>query len=219
MDTTAITKGIDVYHGDGAIDWSAVLAAGIGFAFCKATEGTAGTDPAFDANWRGMGAVGITRGAYHFLHPGDDAHIQATHFLAVVGRSGGFLATDLPPVLDLEMHDGQPTARIVAAAHAWLETVTTATGKVPIVYTSPGFAGEFLDDSLGDYPLWIAHYTDRPAPIVPAGWADWTIWQYAAAEQGGHTVPGCPEPSVDINRFRGSHSDLVARFGLNGGVQ
>jgi len=61
------TKGIDVSHFQGEIDWSTVKAAGIDFAFIKATDGVAEIDPRFVENWQGAGQANIARGAYHFF--------------------------------------------------------------------------------------------------------------------------------------------------------
>ena len=76
--------GIDVSHFQGEVDWGAVAAAGVRFAFIKATEGLDDVDPRFAQNWQGSRAAGLLRGAYHFLHPNLDARQQAAHFL--VGR-------------------------------------------------------------------------------------------------------------------------------------
>src|SRR3954453_10276082 len=58
-------RGIDVSHHQGQIDWSAVKASGIQFAYIKATEGTEFTDATFAENWRNSNTAGIVRGAYH----------------------------------------------------------------------------------------------------------------------------------------------------------
>ena len=96
-------KGVDISHYDGTIDWTQVKAAGISFAFAKATEGTSYVDPTFATNWAGMKAAGIVRGAYHFFDPAVDATSQVTYCLATVGT---LEAGDLPIVLDFEQLNG-----------------------------------------------------------------------------------------------------------------
>src|SRR5277367_3088008 len=64
-----VVKGVDVSHYDGAIDWGKVKAAGIDFAFMKATESTDFIDPEFAANWKFAASNNVIRGAYHFLRP------------------------------------------------------------------------------------------------------------------------------------------------------
>lgn len=82
--------GIDVSHHQGLVDWPAVARDGIKFGFVKATEGTGFVDRRFQHNWRSMAQVGIIRGAYHFLHPGNGT-AQARHFLGAVGNAAGSL--------------------------------------------------------------------------------------------------------------------------------
>src|SRR5918998_6939443 len=108
--------GIDVSHFQGRVDWQAVKAAGCAFAFAKATEGAGVTDPYFAANWSGMQAAGLARGAYHFFHPAQDASQQAAHFLATVQLG----PTDLPPVIDVELNDGAANDTVVRGVQTWL---------------------------------------------------------------------------------------------------
>src|SRR5215218_9032286 len=77
-------RGVDVSHYQGNVDWAEVEAAGVGFAFLKATEGTTFTDRTFRRHWAALGETRILRGAYHRFRPGRDAAAQAEHFLAVV---------------------------------------------------------------------------------------------------------------------------------------
>src|ERR1700728_5326112 len=62
-------QGVDVSHYDGTVNWTQVKAAGISFAFAKATESDNDIDPTFATNWAGMKAAGVVRGAYHFFDP------------------------------------------------------------------------------------------------------------------------------------------------------
>lgn len=217
----ARAKGIDVGHMDGAISWARVIAAGISFAFCKATEGTGFVDPLLKANWQGMGQAGITRGAYLFFNPAQDGPTQASCWLSAMAHAGGLLPTDLPPVLDIEQTDGQTPDHILGAAMKCLATLEVHTGKKPIVYVSQSFCDEnHLGLLLRDHPLWIASYTNAPGPHLPfdahgVPVRDWALWQYAAGEDGGHNVPGVPV-SVDVNWYNGSHEQMVERFGLKG---
>jgi lysozyme len=57
------------------------------------------------------------------------------------------------------------------------------------------------------YPLWIANYTTKPQPLVPAnnwGGNGWMFWQYT--ENG--SVAGV-KGDVDRNRFQGSFEKLL----------
>jgi lysozyme len=203
-------KGIDVYHGDNggnAIDWNAVKQAGISFAFAKATESTDFTDSMFQANWSGMKAAGIVRGAYHFFHADVDPVAQAQFFLSTVGPlSPGDLL-----VLDLETTNGQTDSVVEAHAATFLDTVKASSGVTPFLYTSPLFLSSYAQ--LGAYPLWIAHY-GVSCPMVPAPWTTYVFWQ-----SSGGTV-GPISGTVDLDSFNGTPAQLEALGGgtSDGGV-
>src|SRR5579872_5831321 len=60
--TGTTLKGVDVSHYDGTINWNSAKAAGISFAFAKATQGDSYVDNTFATNWAGMKAAGVIRG-------------------------------------------------------------------------------------------------------------------------------------------------------------
>ena len=209
--------GIDVSnHNGGSIDWHAVKSSDISFAFAKATEGGDYVDKFFAHNWKQMKEAGVIRGAYHFFRPLKDPKQQAENFLAQVKST--LEPDDLPPVLDVE-HYPEKVAREwqqislnqrLECVEEWLEIVHQATGMKPIIYTSPSFWKEYMNNLpiLTEYPLWLAHYTRNEEPNVPAnnwGGNGWTFWQYT--ENG--TAPGIAG-KVDRNRFNGSFEGLVA---------
>jgi lysozyme len=198
----ATTKGVDVSHYQGTINWANVHAAGIGFAFMKATENVDFVDPTYATNWAAAGQNGVVRGAYHFFRPAVDAVAQADYFLQ---HAGAPAAGDLPLTLDLEVTDGLGGAAVAQAALAFLARVEEQTGRTPIVYTSPSFFTSTLGSPSGfeRYVLWIANW-GVTCPNVPApAWNDWVFWQ--DADNG--TVNGIPG-AVDTDVFNGSLSDL-----------
>lgn len=201
--------GIDVSHFEGAVDWSHVLASGMSFGFTKATEGLHMVDAEFADNWQNMASVGITRGTYHFFHGNESGAAQAEFFLASIKAAGGSLATDMPPVLDVEVSDGADRDSYTTEIKAWINTVREATRKTPILYGSASFLDVNTLPQFGDLPLWVAHYTLAPQPRVPQGWDSWTFWQYTDRLN----VLGVPT-TTDANRYDGPHADLINRFGL-----
>lgn len=191
-------KGVDVSHYQEEIDWETVAQNGISFAFIKATEGKELKDEYFRRNWDAAGAAGIARGAYHFFLPSVDVEAQVDNFLSVVQVAPG----DLPPVLDLEVTGDQDRNTIRAGARRWLELVEQRTGVTPILYTMPRFAEDYLDESFGKYPLWMARlhwFWWGP----PAFWSDWTFWQYSH----NGTAAGI-SGEVDLNYFNGTPEHL-----------
>ena len=201
------TKGIDVSHFQGVINWRKVRRTGVTFAFAKATEGINTVDSAFTANWNGMADAGIIRGAYHFYSAGRDAAQQAQHFIEVLGT---IEANDLPPVLDLEDRVGIAKnkisrASLINSVNTFLSVLTDAYGVTPIIYADPSFWKQYMTPSYGDYPLWIAnpHVT---SPTIPADWNDYTFWQY---ENRGRVDGIAPGTNVDLNYFNGSVQELI----------
>jgi lysozyme len=182
-----------------------VAASGIRFCFIKATEGDSEVDPRFLANWRAAQQADIARGAYHFFHPALPVTSQADLFLTTVRQAD---AGDLPPVLDLEAPlewAPVPLAERAARALHWLQLVEQSIERRPLVYLSPSFMTEVLENAsaLSAYSLWIAEYTPAPAPSVPAPWKIWKFWQHT----GDGTAAGISTP-VDLSWFNGTLNDL-----------
>lgn len=193
-------QGIDVSHFQGNVHWPSVRQAGKVFAFAKATDGITYTDPQFAANWTGIKAAGLVRGAYHFFEPNDDAASQVQNFLNAVQLEPG----DLPPVLDVERNAGVTSAQLWEGVAAWLQEVEAKTGRQPMIYVSPGFwNGNSPDLSLTRYPLWLADYAAQP--VLPQGWTTWRFWQYS---QTG-SVEGVPG-QFDLDEFNGTVDQLLA---------
>jgi MYXO-CTERM domain-containing protein len=190
-------EGIDVSHWQGTIDWAKVKASGRTFAIVKATEGTTFVDNKFAENWAAMKQEGLIRGVYHFFHSDDDPIEEANHFLATIGT---LEPGDLPPVLDMEVSDGQSASTITDHAIAWLDHVAAATGMKPILYTGPNFVNNVIKNPPGleDHAvLWVANW-GVSCPNVPAPFTSWGFWQYSATG----TVPGI-SGDVDLNVFNG----------------
>jgi GH25 family lysozyme M1 (1,4-beta-N-acetylmuramidase) len=61
--------GIDVYSGDGAVNWTSVKNGGYQFAFVKATEGVNFIDSRFNTNMTNANAAGVYVGPYHLARP------------------------------------------------------------------------------------------------------------------------------------------------------
>lgn len=209
--------GIDVSYWDAGIDWPKVRATGQRFVFAKATEGDFHSDQTFGANWTGAKAAGLLRGAYHFFRANVDGKKQANRFIEYV-KSANDLG-ELPPVLDLESHDGQRKEKIIERAKTWLDLVEAAFGKKPIIYSAQYFLQDYFSEAGGgppvwakDYPLWLAqypnNYSEESKPFLPRGWFKWTFWQYS--EKG--RVNGI-NASVDMNLFNGTLEELYQLAG------
>jgi GH25 family lysozyme M1 (1,4-beta-N-acetylmuramidase) len=186
--------GVDISHWQsGAIDWFKAKAAGVQFAYHKATEHTSYRDPKY-AQRRGECALSAVRfGAYHFARPGrSSGAAQARFFLAVALPRPG----DLRPVLDLEDRGGLSDERLTAWVEQFVAEVVKATGKPPVIYTP--FK---LTRDVGCF-LWMARYNNANAlPKIPAPWDRWTIWQFSNGVFGRpNVVPGIGK--CDINTLQ-----------------
>jgi hypothetical protein len=111
---------------------------------------------------------------------------------------------DLPPVLDLEVTGGLRPHALQRWTRTWLRAVHRATGRTPVIYTSPVFWRTALANThkFSRYPLWIAHY-GVARPQIPGGWRTWTFWQ---GRRDGR-VAGIGA-GVDRNAFNGSMARL-----------
>src|SRR5579863_6399541 len=231
---SSTVEGIDVYSGDGTIDWTQVKGSGRQFAFIKATQGNYNTQSTFAANWSAAATAGVLRSPYHFFDATIDGVAQAQWFLNEVSKSGGLQPSDLPPMLDIECPTAStqaasqsgceytgnsgwaPPATIASRAFDWLNTVEQATGRKPIIYSYPSWFGDagFTDSKLANYPLFIATYGSCAS--VPAPWTTTVFWQYSASG----TVPGLTA-KADVDRFVGTIDGLMGLTGTppsDGGV-
>jgi lysozyme len=216
-----VVEGVDVYSGQGTIDWAKANGAGIQFAFIKATQGDYNKQSTFVTNWQGSKAAGVIRSPYHFFDGTIDGVAQANAFLAEVTAGGGLEPGDLPAMLDIECptsatqsqaqsnceYTGNsgwvPTATLSQRIFDWLDTVQQATGRAPVLYSYPSWfqSVAFTDPKLATYPLYIASYNS--CATIPQPWTEAIFWQYTATG----TVAGI-SGEVDRDRFFGTAADL-----------
>ena len=200
--------GVDVSSFSGTVNWKQVQASGRTFAYAKATTGTNYTDPTFATNYAAIKAAGLHRGAYHTFDPTVDGTTQAQYFLSIIGtlQSG-----DLPPALDVEglvspNPDSVGGAVSVSVLQAgilqWMTKVQAATGRTPILYSSPAILQQALASGSSADLLWVSGY-GVTCPLLPAGSHQWVFWQ----SSGSGKVPGI-SGAVDLGEFNGSLADL-----------
>ena len=190
--------GIDISRWNTGIDWPVAQAAGVSFAFIKATEGGDHVDPEFRHHWAAARRAGVPRGAYHFWYHCRSGAEQADWFIRNVPREAGAL----PPVLDLEWPRSRNCphrpdgAHVRREARIFLDRLEAYYGQRPIIYTTPDF---YQDTGIGSLraEFWLRAVADHPSSVYPG--ADWTFWQYT----GTGLIAGIPG-KVDINAFRGS---------------
>jgi lysozyme len=203
-------EGVDVSVYDGTVDWAQVKASGRAFAIAKATEGSTITDGEFSTNWPGMKSAGIVRSAYHFFHCDTAPATQATYFLGVMGA---LQPGDLPPSLDFEDTTTCTASTGISMAIEWLDAVASATGTLPILYTSVNVLSNFQNTQslAGHAQLWVAS-RGVTCPDLPAPFTAWSFWQYSLTG----TAAGLPNSNgmADLDQFNG---DMTALLGITVG--
>jgi lysozyme len=202
----SVVNGVDVSTYDGVVDWPTVKSAGIDFAFARISDGTTHPDDRFAANWPGMKAAGVVRGAYQYFRASEDPSAQANLAVAALTKAGGMALGDLPIVADVETPDGQTSAIIETKLKNWLGALEQATGKKPIIYTSVG-TWPVTSTAFAGYTLWVANY-GVTCPAMPTGWTKWAFWQTSATgTTKGISIKG------DLDEFNGTLADLIALAG------
>jgi len=198
-------QGIDVSRYQGKIDFERVRAAGVHFAFIKATEGSDYVDPNFARNWAAARAAGLPRAAYHFMYWCGTAAEQARWFEKNVPND----PDALPPVLDVEWTSHSRTCRgrpspdeAFAKVEAMLKLLEEYTGKLPIIYTDITFHQEVLEGRHLPNTFWLRSVAAEPHRRY--GNRGFTFWQWT--ETG--TMPGI-RGEVDRNAFYGSPNDWM----------
>ena len=207
---TTVCGGADVVHGmdvssyETSIDWPTAKASGIEFAFIRATDGMQFRDPKFAAYWAGARAAGVMRGAYQFFRPAQDPIAQADLLLALIGER---MPGDLPPAIDVETTGGLAPAEVAKAVRVWVDHVTAAIGRPPIIYAGYYSWQDYTDNAnLTAFPLWHAQYTTAPCPNIPTPWTAWSFWQYSSTG----TVPAVTGELTDLDVFDGTRDALTA---------
>jgi len=197
--------GIDVSHWQGEISWSKVQAAGVKFAYAKATDGRSMVDSRYAYNRSQADVLGLRFGAYHFARPdwtSYDAGKEADFFV----NNAGLLGRHMLPALDLELSGGLSKSGLIAWVKGWLREVQARVGVKAVIYTTPGFWKYYLGNTTwfaanGYRVLWVANW-GVSSPSVPASdWNGngWTLWQRSDCGSVAG-ITGC----VDVDMFNGT---------------
>ena len=208
-----LVSGVDVAGhqrpGGAPINWRQVSGpGGQQFAFVKASEGSDWKNDFYDEDAQAAADAGMQVGAYHYARPAGDPLAQARFFASVINDGP---ATQLPPVLDLEVDEGLGPLQLAAWTSIFLKEVEAQTGTKPMIYTYRYFWYEHMNntDAFTDYPLWLAAYQNQP-PRPVGGWDKLSFWQRSDSGR----VAGINTP-VDMNLFNGTNSQLGQFAGGN----
>lgn len=145
-------KGIDIASMQGTVDFAKVKAAGIEIVYIKATEGLTYNSPTMLAQYKGAKAVGLKVGFYHYLRANNPVS-EANNFLAVTAGLG----VDCKYAIDVEIPLGQTASQISSNIRQFADHLI-ANGKGVIVYTGDAFYSAYLNSTVQNIGMWIAHY-------------------------------------------------------------
>ncbi len=179
-------RGIDVYKGNGTINWDKVKRAGIDFAMIKASQGRGETeltksaylfgDANFKDNILGATAAGIPCGVWHWLtaRTVHEAKTEADFFIQTIRPYKSNIK--LWAAVDVESDQHLPTAKsaLTPIVKAFMERVEAA-GFRPMLYTNPNYLTyRYTPGAFDDTEIWLAHYDTHKPMDVP----NLRIWQY-----------------------------------------
>jgi lysozyme len=202
-------NGTDLAYSNVTVNYEAMAASGIQFAYLKIGQGLTITDPMYAKHRAGCQAAGVLWGAYYFADYRYSATPQAAKLCYLLGDVLG----DLIPALDLEYEErlGWPRpsgASMAAWTLDFLREWKKQTGKPIIFYTNPDLIHELkkapggIPAEILACPLWIAHYTTQ-AYLDFEPWKAWTFWQEAGDVKGSWSAGG-----VDYDYFNGTLDQL-----------
>ena len=108
----AIVYGVDVYSGNGTMNWPLIAGGGKDFAMVKATEGVGFQDSKLSQNESNGTAAGLYIGCYDFAHPENNTPVaEADYFVNYAKPLNAFAAGHLDPMLDMETGAARTSAR------------------------------------------------------------------------------------------------------------
>lgn len=145
-------KGIDIYSGQGEINFNKAKESGVEVVYIKATEGITYTDTTFKSFYDKAKAAGLKVGFYHFLRNNNPIE-EAKHFINVTDG----LEADCRYAIDVEAVLGQTSDKIVNNVIQFANYLKS-NGKDTVIYTYTSFLKEYLQSINNSFQLWIAEY-------------------------------------------------------------
>lgn len=213
---------IDISHYQGHVDFASVVNEPVAAVICKASFGTSGRDNTYPLREPAAKLQGLLWGAYHFGTGDGTGQQQAQNFLNAInfsGSSSDLIALDFEPNVDASGNALGPTMTL-DQARGFVSSIFSTVGRYPLLYSNHFLTAQLqgtADPVLSNCPLWIAEYMLSPTavPTLPAGWSNWTLWQYTDGSVGQlpHTVLGIG--GCDRDYHSGSADELKTKWPLS----
>ena len=196
---TAISIGIDVSRYQGDINWAAVAASGVQYAFVRVGSVKYGVDAKYDQNMRQAAANGVKTGVYIYSYATtpQEAAAEAVFVLQAISN----YTISMPVAIDIEdsVQKTLSPAQIAEIANTFCAIIENA-GYYPIVYGSKNWYQNYIGPIA--YDKWVAQYN------TSCDIEDAAFWQ--SSSKG--VVPGIAG-DVDIDY---QYKDLSASIVGNG---
>jgi GH25 family lysozyme M1 (1,4-beta-N-acetylmuramidase) len=196
--TGPVLHGLDIsayqHHGTVPINWDRVRHSSMRFAAIKVAEGTYYVNPFYAADARAALRAGLLVAPYTFANPHVSGGASQADY-AVRRARYHWTGRMLPLEVDLEPNPytrlehvgvcyGLDHRQMVSWIESFAARTRDLTGTRPLIYTTASWWQRCTGNSraLSINPLWVAAY-GTPAPQMPAGWPNWTVWQYRSSGQ------------------------------------
>ena len=188
------SNGIDVYTGQGVIDWQRVADSGISFAMIKASQGRGETsatknlrnftDSRFARNITEASKAGLMVGVWHWLTARSvaEAEEEADYFLKVIAPYRSKITLWAAADVESETYLADlGKAELTEITRGFLNRLSKD-GYRPMLYTNPNFIKyRFEQNAFSDTDIWLAHYNVSRPMSVP----NLKIWQHSAGRVAG----------------------------------
>jgi lysozyme len=192
-------EGVDVSKWQGVIDWNK-MASRADFSFIRSSYGLT-QDQKYQQNITGASSNGVYEGIYHYFMNNILPESQAQYFATFYNNDHA-----LPPAVDIEDPKNIPSD-LRNRVWRFLQSYEGITDVRPMIYTSPGYWNAWIGNTewAKDYELWVAHW-GAVRPTIPAGFTDWTFWQYT--NKGYAADYGASSSWIDLDFFNGTNEEL-----------
>ncbi len=206
-------EGTDLSYANGEVDYQAMKAAGIRFAFIKVGQGTGITDPLYGAHKAGCKKVGCLWGPYFFCDYRYSPIVQAKRFAAMPGDDWGQLSATMDIEYEERLDWGRPSG---SAMYDWgCQFITqfeieTQGKRTLVIYTNPDLISEIKPylkpgDPFMRHGLYLAHWTSEAEFANFSPWPEMQYWQQAGDVKGSWSTG-----SVDYDYFIGTEEEFAA---------
>lgn len=194
--STAIGVGIDVSKYQGDVDWNAVAASGVQFAFVRVGSMKKGLDEKFVQNMIQANAAGIKTGVYVYSYA-TNAQEAAVEAVFVLGAIQNFVV-NMPVVIDIEDSTQQALTKEQQSEIANIFcAIIEGAGYYPMVYTNT----YWFTNRMGPvyYDKWVAQYA------AACDIEDASFWQASSTGR----IPGI-QGNVDIDyQYKDLSADII----------